>query len=276
MTLTYINREGSHAQVAHQSKVRGKQRGALLFLFVAHSRVRLPFEMAIMPIHNISQGLFTWRWGTPGRYGNPLRWGKKITLLYTQSYNPAIPGCTFSRLLNGRQASKQEKGWQSTCFGDKCSSTLMCCSCCNLQCCGFLLLPLIMMQSNCRSEFCANLMCYKSDPDQAGYPTYHEISQYAQSIQTLDGRLCNFGIYYEDDAISVENVKEVVKKELEGPEKSSLRIQLFVLAPRRQGRSVRSLAVRSKEKRLYSQAKEGGTHKKIRQKYTFFVRLDQV
>ena len=28
-------------------------------------------------------------------------WGKKITLLYMQSYNPAIPGCTFSRLLNG-------------------------------------------------------------------------------------------------------------------------------------------------------------------------------
>ena len=76
-------------------------------------------------------------------------------------------------------------------------------------------------------------MCHKSDPDKAGYPTYHEISQYAKSIQTLDRRLCNFGIYYEDDAISVENVKEVVKKELEGPEKSSLRIQLFVLAPRR-------------------------------------------
>ena len=28
--------------------------------------------------------------------------GEKITLLYMQSYNPAIPGCTFSRLLNGR------------------------------------------------------------------------------------------------------------------------------------------------------------------------------
>ena len=41
------------------------------------------------------------------------------------------------------------------------------------------------------------------------------------------------GIYYEDDAISVENVKEVVKKELEGPERSSLRIQLFLLAPHR-------------------------------------------
>ena len=32
----------------------------------------------------------------------PLRWSRKITLLYMQFYNPAIPGCTFSRLLNGR------------------------------------------------------------------------------------------------------------------------------------------------------------------------------
>ena len=35
--------------------------------------------------------------------------GEKITLLYMQSYAPAIPGCTFSRLLNGRQAHEQEK-----------------------------------------------------------------------------------------------------------------------------------------------------------------------
>ena len=27
---------------------------------------------------------------------------KKKTRLYMQSYNPAFPGCTFSRLLNGR------------------------------------------------------------------------------------------------------------------------------------------------------------------------------
>ena len=48
------------------------------------------------------KGLFTWRWGTPGRWGNLLMWGKKINLHYMQSYNPAIPGCTFSRLLNFR------------------------------------------------------------------------------------------------------------------------------------------------------------------------------
>ena len=87
-----------------------------------------------------------------------------------QSYNPYIPGFTFSRLLKGRLVRKHEKCWQTTCFGD-CSSTLTCRSCCNLQCCGCLLLPLIMMQSHRQSEFCANLMYHESDPGQAGYPT---------------------------------------------------------------------------------------------------------
>ena len=59
-----------------------------------------------------------------------------------------------------------------------------------------------------------------------------EFLQYASSIQTLEGSLRNFGIYYKDDAISVENVKGVVTKEFEGPGMSSLRIQLFLLAPR--------------------------------------------
>ena len=104
----------------------------------------------------LNKGLFTWRCGTPDRWGNPLRWRKKITLLYMESYNPAIPGCTFSRLLNGRQARKQEMCWQTTFFRGWCFFTLACCSCCKLQCCGFLLLPLIMMQSYRQSEFCGN------------------------------------------------------------------------------------------------------------------------
>ena len=37
------------------------------------------------------------------------------------------------------------------------------CSGCTLQCCGFLLLPL-MMQNHRQSEFCANLMYHESDP----------------------------------------------------------------------------------------------------------------
>ena len=88
-----------------------------------------------------------------------------------QSYNRAIPGCTFPRLLNGRWARKQEKCWQTTCFGDQCTSSLTCCSCWNLPCNGFLLLTLIIMQSHRQNEFCANLMYHKSDPGQAGYPT---------------------------------------------------------------------------------------------------------
>ena len=51
-------------------------------------------------------------------------------------------------------------------------------------------------------------------------------------MQTLDRRLPNYGIHYELDAISVENVEEDVKKGFEGPERSSLGIQLFLLAPR--------------------------------------------
>ena len=31
------------------------------------------------------KGLFTWKWGTPGRCDNPLSWCKKITLRYMQS-----------------------------------------------------------------------------------------------------------------------------------------------------------------------------------------------
>ena len=64
------------------------------------------------------KGLFTWRWGTPGRCGNPLRWSKNITLLYMHSYNHAIPGCTFSKFLDGCQARKQEKCWKTMCFGN--------------------------------------------------------------------------------------------------------------------------------------------------------------
>ena len=32
-------------------------------------------------------------------------WGKKKTLLYMPFSNPANPGCTFSKLLNGRYIS---------------------------------------------------------------------------------------------------------------------------------------------------------------------------
>ena len=70
------------------------------------------------------------------------------------------------------------------------SSTLSCCSCCKLQCCSILLLPLIMMQSYRQSEFSAisvsripansarrvtptwNVYRAKFDPGWEGYPEW--------------------------------------------------------------------------------------------------------
>ena len=49
--------------------------------------------------HNFSKGLFTWRWGTLGRWGNPPSRGRKIKRVYIQSYNPGVLGWVFLRLL---------------------------------------------------------------------------------------------------------------------------------------------------------------------------------
>ena len=70
-----------------------------------------------------------------------------------------------------------------------------------------------------------------------------DFTQYAWSVRTLDRRLRYFEVYYKDDTVSVEDVKEAVKKELEGLGKL--------------------LGYRS-------------MHKKIRQKYDLLVTRDQV
>ena len=44
----------------------------------------------------------------PDRWGNPFRWGKKITLLYMQSNNSAIPGHTF--LMVAKHVNKKNAG----------------------------------------------------------------------------------------------------------------------------------------------------------------------
>ena len=43
--------------------------------------------------------LLTWMWRTPGRWGNPPSRGRKIARVCIQSYNPGLPGWSFSRLL---------------------------------------------------------------------------------------------------------------------------------------------------------------------------------
>ena len=58
---------------------------------------------------NNSALIFTWKWGSPRCWGNPLGEVKK-NRVYMQSHNAAVPGCTFRRLFNGRQARKQ-KTW---------------------------------------------------------------------------------------------------------------------------------------------------------------------
>ena len=63
-------------------------------------RLTVKHRMQLSPVS--TWGLFTWRWGPQVGEVTCLGGVKKITLLYMQSYNPAILGCTFSRLLNGR------------------------------------------------------------------------------------------------------------------------------------------------------------------------------
>ena len=46
-----------------------------------------------------------------------------------------------------------------------------------------------------------------------------DFAQYAWSLRTLDRRLRYFDIYYHDKNVSVDKVKEAVKKELDGPGK---------------------------------------------------------
>ena len=62
-------------------------------------------------------------------------------------------------------------------------------------------------------------------------------SQYAWSLRTLDRRLRAFGIYYTDKRVSLEEVHDAVRKELDGPGKyrgmqNRLRQEHDLLVPR--------------------------------------------
>ena len=47
----------------------------------------------------VIEGLFTWRWGTSGRWDNPPSRGRKIERVYIQSYNHGVLGWGLLRLL---------------------------------------------------------------------------------------------------------------------------------------------------------------------------------
>ena len=66
-----------------------------------------------------------------------------------------------------------------------------------------------------------------------------DFPQYAWNIRTLDKRLRHFEVYYKDDTVSVEDVKEAVKKEWKAQE-SYLNNRVFmsqnyrlIVAPRK-------------------------------------------
>ena len=63
---------------------------------------------------HFSKGLYTWRWGTPGRWGNPPNRGRKIKCVYMQSYNPGVLGWGFLRLLLRLQLRSLSRGVPSS------------------------------------------------------------------------------------------------------------------------------------------------------------------
>ena len=52
------------------------------------------------------KGLFTWRWETPGRWGNPPGRGRKIKRFYMQSNYPGVQGWGLLLRLQLRSLSK--------------------------------------------------------------------------------------------------------------------------------------------------------------------------
>ena len=66
------------------------------------------------PIISKGKGLFTWKWGTPGRWGNPLSRGRKIKRIHVQSYNPGVLGWGFLRLLLRLQLRSLSRGVPSS------------------------------------------------------------------------------------------------------------------------------------------------------------------
>ena len=79
-----------------------KSINAKIFPAKIYSRVNILWQKFATQKYCI-KGLFIWRWGTPGRWGNTLRLVKKITLLYMQiSYKGRLGGLPTLKRLHGK------------------------------------------------------------------------------------------------------------------------------------------------------------------------------
>lgn len=108
--------------------------------------------MVFLQIHEVSwywsllvnKALFTWRWGTLGRWGNRTSYGGKIVCVCMHSYQPAILGelsqgyCVFIKHV--------DEWWTNDFLVVNALLLSLAALAATFQCCGFLLL-LLTMQS---------------------------------------------------------------------------------------------------------------------------------
>ena len=84
------------------------------FIVVSQLKFLLLKLDEVLVIRWTFKGLLTWRWGTPGSWGNPPSRGRKIKRVYMQSYNPGVLGWGFLRLLLRLQLRSLSRGVPSS------------------------------------------------------------------------------------------------------------------------------------------------------------------
>ena len=90
-------------------KKKKKSINAKIFPAKIYSRVNILWQKFAAQKYCI-KGLFIWRWGTPGRWGNTLRLGKKITLLYMQiSYKGRLGGLPHLEMFTWQNLTLSER-----------------------------------------------------------------------------------------------------------------------------------------------------------------------
>ena len=80
------------------------------FLIEFQAFIKSDFHILRACLH----GAGGWRWGTPGRWGNPPSRGRKVKRIYMQSYNPGVLGWGFLRLLLRLQLRTLSRGVPSS------------------------------------------------------------------------------------------------------------------------------------------------------------------